>query len=161
MRKEEKALTVKYPYSRLKGLKEFFEFLQEPNWKPTKVDTTLLKKLGIAKGKESEAIYALRFLNIIDENGSPTPTFDELKNNYQLTLKRLVEEKYTSLFAMIPPRMINQKRLVNFFGTVTETAEYQAKLFVWLCEQAGIDLPNVEKQFHRARFDKEKIENME
>jgi hypothetical protein len=45
---------------------------------------------------------------------------------------------------------------VNFFGTTPETAEYQAKLFVWLCEQAGIELPNVEKRFHRSRFDKKK-----
>ncbi len=145
---------TKYPYARLTGMKEFFAFVQEPGWKPARIDVGLMKKLAIAKGKESEAIKALRFLNIIDENGVPSNIFDELKSEYQTTLRRIVQDAYADLFSLIPPRMINQKRLVNFFETTPETAEYQAKLFVWFCEQAGIDLLNVEKQFHRSRFDK-------
>ena len=69
-------------------------------------------------------------------------------------MKRLVLEKYKELFKLIPASMISQSRLVKFFGLAADTSEYQAKLFAWLCEQAGIELPNLEKQFHRARFDK-------
>jgi len=145
---------IKYPYSRLKGLKDFVAFAQEPGWKPAKIDTALFKKLGLAKGKEGEAVATLRFLGLIDEVDIPTAQFDELKQNYQATMKRLVQSKYSDLFSLIPPRMANQMRLVKFFGPPIETAEYQAKLFVWLCEEAGIELPNVEKRFHRARFDK-------
>jgi hypothetical protein len=148
----------KYPYARLKGIKDFMTFLREPGWKPTKVSRELLIKLDIAKGKESEALHALKFLGIIDSDGAPTQIFDELKGNYKSTLKRIIEESYSDLFSILPPRMMNQSRLVKFFGTTTETAEYQAKLFVWLCGEAGIDLPNVEKHFHRARFDKKKEE---
>ena len=147
---------INYPYARLTGMNEFMTFAQEPGWKPTKIDASLFKKLAIAKGKEREAVNALLFLGIIDENCAPTTTFDELKIEYHSTLKRIVQDKYAELFDMIPARMVNQQRLVNFFETATDTAEYQAKLFVWLCEQAGIALPNVEKRFHRARFDKKK-----
>ena len=147
---------IKYPYARLTGMKEFMVFVQEPGWKPTKIDVGLMKKLAIAKGKEHESINALLFLGIIDESGAPTATFDELKSEYQTTLRRIVQEKYADLFNLIPTRMANQQRLVNFFETTPETAEYQAKLFAWLCEQAGIDLPNVEERFHRSRFDKKK-----
>jgi len=70
--------------------------------------------------------------------------------------KKIINEKYSELFKIIPARMVNQHRLVRFFGTTIETAEYQAKFFAWLCEEAGIDLPNLEKKFHRARFDKKK-----
>lgn len=149
---------ITYPYARLTGMKDLMAFIQEPGWKPSNIDPALIKKLAIAKGKEREAIRTIRFLNIIDEEGSPTEIFDQLKLDYQPTLKQLVEEKYAELFKMIPTRMMNQQRLVNFFDTSADTAEYQAKLFVWLCEQAGINLENVEKRFHRARFDK-KIEN--
>jgi hypothetical protein len=145
-----------YPYARLTGMKEFMAFVCEPNWKPTKIDVNLLKKLAIARGKEYEAIKALHFLGIVDETGSPTAVFDELKLDYPTTLRRIIYEKYADLFNLIPTRMANQKRLVNFFETAQDTAEYQAKLFVWLCEQAGIELPNVEKRFHRSRFDKRK-----
>jgi len=152
---------IKYPYSRLKGLRDFMAFTQEPDWKPAKIDTTLFKKLGMAKGKEGEAVATLRFLGLIDKAGIPTAKFDELKQNYQVTMKRLVQSKYADLFSLIPPRMANQMRLVKFFGPPVETAEYQAKLFVWLCEQASIELPNVEKRFHRSRFDKEETDETE
>jgi hypothetical protein len=144
----------KYPYARLKGMQEFMAFTQEPGWRPAQIDADLLRRLDMAKGKESEAVAALRFLGIIDEGGAPTPAFDDLKADYQPTLRRLVEQAYAELFALIPPRMANQAKLVKFFGPPVETAEYQGKLFVWLCEQAGIALPNMEKKFHRARFDK-------
>lgn len=152
---------IKYPYSRLKGLKDFMTFAQEPDWKPPKIDTALFKKLGMAKGKEGEAVATLRFLGLIDEADVPTKQFDELKQKYQATMKRLVQSKYADLFNLIPARLANQMRLVKFFGLPVETAEYQAKLFVWLCEQAGIELPNVEKRFHRARFDKDEADETE
>lgn len=145
---------IKYPYARLKGMADFMTFVQEPGWKPSLIDSALLKKLGMAKGKEGEAIYALKFLGIIAPDGTPTTEFDNLKQDCEGTTKRLVLERYSELFSLIPARLANQSRLVNFFGDSVETAEYQAKLFVWLCKQAGIELPNVEKQFHRARFDK-------
>jgi len=150
---------IKYPSARLKGLKDFMAFTQEPDWKPDQVDIALLRKLDIGKGREGETVYALNFLGIIDSKGIPTADFDELKRDYSETLKRLVREKYGELLKLLPLRMINQSKLVKFFGSPVETAEYQAKLFVWFCEQAEISIPNIESKFHRARFDKQKTEN--
>lgn len=144
----------KFPSSRLKGLEEFMNFVHEPEWRPEKIDADMFKKLDMAKGKEGLAVHALKFLGIVDSDGVPTSEFDNLKQDYQVTMRRLVEEKYGSLFKILPSRMINQARLVKFFGPPIETAEYQAKLFVWFCQQANITLPNVEGKFHRARFDK-------
>lgn len=150
---------VKYPYSRLKGLKKFFDLCgDEPGWKPNKLDVELFKTLEMAKGKEREAVATLRFLRLIDDSGAPTPKFDELKKDFRGTLADQVKSGYSEPFNRIPAKLITQSKLVKFFGGKVETAEYQAKLFVWLCEQAGIELPNVEKNFHRARFDKEEEE---
>lgn len=149
---------IRYPSSRLKGLEEFMAFVQEPNWRPSPINIDLFKRLGMAKGKEGLAVYALKFIGVINEEGIPTEEFDNLKKDYQNTLKRLVQASYAELFSLIPTKLANQARLVKFFGGPVETAEYQAKLFVWFCKQAGIDLPNVEKHFHRARFDKEKAQ---
>lgn len=150
---------VAYPYARLKGLEEFMAFLQAPEWKPSKIDAALLKKLDVAKSKERETVHALEFLGIVNDDGAPTQEFDQLKADYRTTLRRLVLDKYRDLFDLIPPALVNQTRLVRFFGLSADTAEYQAKLFAWFCEQAGIDLPNLEKHFHRARFDKENNKN--
>jgi len=149
----------KYPSSRLKGLEEFMNFVHEPNWKPAKIDANLLKKLDMAKGKEGLAVYAIKFLGLIDSEGAPTSEFDNLKQDYQGTMRRLVEEKYADLLNLLPFRMINESRLVKFFGPPIETAEYQSKLFVWFCQQANIELPAVEHRFHRARFDRKKEKN--
>jgi hypothetical protein len=145
---------VKYPYSRLKGLVEFMTFVKEPGWKPEIIDTSLFKKLGIAKGKEGEAVNALKFLGIIAADGTPTIEFDNLKRDYKTTMNRLLFEKYHDLFNLIPPKLTNPTRLINFFGPPAETAEYQSKLFIWFCEEAGIELPTVNKNIHRSRFDK-------
>ncbi len=152
---------IKYPSARLKGLKDLVIFIQEPTWKPSKIDAALLKKLDIGRGREHETAYAIFFLGLIDSSGKPTNIFDELKKNYMGTMERLIRDKYADLFSILPPSMINQSRLVKFFESPVETSEYQAKLFVWFCEQAGIDLPNIEERFHRARFDKPKLEKGE
>lgn len=146
---------IKYPYARLSGMTGFMECLHtNPGWKPDVINADLLKTLEIAKGKEGETVYSLKFLGVIGDDGVPTDEFDNLRTDYQGTLQRLVSERYRELFKQIPPSMMNQSRLVKFFSPSVETAEYRAKLFGWLCEQAGIELPNLEKQFHRARFDK-------
>ena len=49
---------IKYPSSRLKGLDEFMNFVREPEWRPSKIDVDLMKKLDMAKGKEGLAIQA-------------------------------------------------------------------------------------------------------
>jgi hypothetical protein len=147
---------IKYPSARLKGLEEFMAFVQEPDWRPSPINIDLFRRLGMAKGKEGLSIHALKFIGIINEDGIPTEEFENLKKDYQNTLKRLVQTSYAELFSLIPPKLANQARLVKFFGDPVETAEYQAKLFLWFCKQADIELPNVEERFHRARFDREK-----
>lgn len=154
---DDKKRITRYPSARLAGMKEFMSFLKEPDWRPVCIDSKLLKVLEMAKGREAESVHALRFLGIIDNDGKPTEQFDQLKQNYQETLRKIVFTRYSELLKLIPARMMNQRRLVRFFGTTTETAEYQAKFFAWLCEEAGIDLPNLEKKFHRARFDKKEV----
>src|SRR5687768_7791709 len=111
-------------------------------------------KFNCSQTAMRELIIYHCFLGVIDNAGVPTEEFDNLKKDYQPTLRRLVQEKYSELLSFFPLAKINQARLVSYFGQPVETAEYQAKFFVWLCEQAGIELPNVEKKFHRARFDK-------
>ena len=150
---------IKYPYARLTGVTQFMNFVREPGWKPDVVNVDLLKTLDIAKGKEREAVSALKFLGIISDDGTPTEEFDNLKQDFTGTINRLVRDKYQELFRLLPVNLINQSRLVKFFGLSADTSEYQAKLFAWFCEQAGIELPNLEKRFHRARFDKKNDKN--
>jgi hypothetical protein len=150
----------RYPDARVKGIEEFFELVQEESdWNPDLISKETLKTLGMARGKETNALFALRFLGIINGNGEPTEEFHNLREDFSGTLNKLVMSSYGKLFNMVPKSRMNQLTLVNFFmqqGYSEETAEYQAKLFVELCHDAGIELPNVEDSFQRARFRKDK-----
>lgn len=152
---------IRYPDARLKGLHEFFEIVRdELTWKPDRITIDTFKTLGLARGKEANALFALKFLGIIDAEGSPTANFDKLRNEYQPTLEVLVRASYDKLFKIIPIGRINQRSLVSYFmthGYSEETAEYQAKLFVDLCHESQIQLPNVEANFKRARFRNKKM----
>jgi hypothetical protein len=145
---------IRYPSARLTGVTRFTEFLRKPGWKPDAVKVSVLQRLGIAPSKERETIYALQFLGIIANDGTLTEQFDNLQSDYAGTMKRLVPEAYKEVFKLLPADMITQDSLVLFFGMATDTSEYQAKLFAWFCEQAGIELPNLEKRFHRKHNDK-------
>jgi hypothetical protein len=149
---------VFYPDARVKGVREFFDIVQQDrDCMPSLISKETFKTLGIAPSHESNAISAIKFLGIIDKNGVPTEEFYSLRQDFINTLAKLVKTSYTKLFNNIPIRLMSQKTLVNFFvqqGYSEETAEYQAMLFVSLCHDAKINLPNVEKAFKRARFDK-------
>jgi hypothetical protein len=156
MPKKQKNPSIRYPDARLKGLRGFFELVRdEPTWKPDPITIDVFKALEVARGKESNAIFALKFLGILDAKGSPNTDFDNLRRDYQPTLCRLVRTSYAKLFQTIPIGRINQRSLVSFFmtqGYAEDTAEYQAMLFVDLCREAQILLPNAEASFKRARF---------
>jgi hypothetical protein len=149
----------RYPDARLTGMRAFFELLRaEPDWRPDPVDVDTLKSLGIAVGKERNTLFALEFLGVINTQGSPTKDFDGLRADYQPTLRKLVRSGYAKLFQTIPTSRANQATLVRFFrtnGYSEETAEYQAKLFVYVCKEAAINLPIAETTFKRSRFAKD------
>jgi hypothetical protein len=139
--------SVKYPMARIRGMQQFMEFTREPHWKPSLVDVSLLKKLGMATSKEREVIQTLRFLGVINNAGIPTKEFGNLQRDYRGTMKRLVQEQYQDLFKLLPVNQINQSNLVKFFGPSVEASEYRAKLFIWLCKQGGIELSNLDKRY--------------
>jgi hypothetical protein len=159
MKKQKKLPTIKFPYARLTGISGFMEYARQDGWEPAKIDIPMIKKMGIGTGKEGLVVSTVHFLKLIDDSGLPTRELRNLQEDYPKTLRRLVVISYKDLFSVIPAKLVNQHRLVSFFsseGFSVETAEYQAKLFVWLCKEAGIELPSVEEKFHRARFDAKK-----
>ena len=131
-----------YPLVTPQSMAEMMEFIRKPGWNHS-IDEEFLKKLGIAPNNEPKVPYALRFLGIINGEGAPTKEFGELKTNYQATLKRLVKEKYADLFDVIPPDTATRKRVTNFFGK-KQTDERRARFFIWICKEAGIELPNLD-----------------
>lgn len=156
--KKRKPRSVIYPDARLKGIRGFFALVkEEPSWRPDPISAGTLRTLGIGPSKERNIIRALIFLGIIDGEGHPTAELDNLRKDFQPTLKRLLRKSYAGLFETVPSNRITEATLVRFFeraGYGRDTAEYQGALFVGLSNDAGLDLPNVGESFTRARFGK-------
>lgn len=147
-----------YPYARIKAMHEIMEFIRDPDWNPKVINRELLELLGIAPSKEREVINALKFLGIIDDEMRPTQVLGALKTDYSHGMINIVNDVYADLFSILPTKLIDQDRVVNFFmnssGTSRDTAEYQGMFFKWACNEAGIELPNLPESFKRARFRK-------
>jgi len=145
-----------YPYARPSAMEAFFGLIvEEKGWKPGSITTKTLTSLGIAPSKENETLACLKFLGIIDERGVPTDMFSALRKDFQPELAKAIRTKYEEVLDQIPARRISQETLVAFFkssGFVQDTAEYQGALFVFLCQKAGIALPNASTSFKRARL---------
>ena len=145
---------TRWPHARIKAMNKLMESVKD-GWKPGRVDIALIETLAIAPSKEAQALQAIRFLDMIDDDGVPTEKWDEIKRAYQPTMRGLAESKYAPLFERIPNKLITQESVVNFFiksGYGRDTAEYQGMFFGWLCRQAGIQVPNLPETFKRARF---------
>lgn len=152
---------IQYPYARPKALDELFDLIRkEASWNPSVINVKTLKTLGIAPSKEIEAISCLIFIGLIDNEGKLTDVFSRTRENFQKTLLEQVQKSYKEIFDQIPISRINQETLVNFFmgyGFSEDTAEYQGVLFVYFCKKGGIDIPNADASFKRARFKKKKL----
>lgn len=150
--------TERYPDARLKGMRALFELMKvEKDWRPDIVNAATLSTLGVAPSKESNVVSALKFLGILDDAGRPSNEFDSLRTDFEGSLARLVKRSYSRLFKTIPTNRMTQQTLVKFFmqnGYAEDTAEYQGMLFVGLCNDSGLRLPNVEESFKRSRFKK-------
>ncbi len=147
MKSNNMSVTLKYPFAAPDSVDEMMQFIRHPTWKQT-INIALLKKMGIATNNEGKVTSTLKFLGITATDGAPTEEFDELKKNYRATLKRLVQSAYKDLFEVFAPELITRSRLMSFFGEPKQGAERRSRLFIWLCTQAGIDLPNINDSNH-------------
>lgn len=123
---------------------------------PPTVDSGVLKKLGFAPNNESYVINVLRFLNIIDADGSRTDVAKEAflhhdDTRFQQQFGELVQSSYAALFELHGDRAWEQSQdvLVQFFRTNDATTavvgRLQAKTFMQLSQLAGHGAPTSRK----------------
>ncbi len=131
-----------FPFPAAKTMSDLMERIRRPTW-TLPVDAKMMDKMGIASNNQAKPVAALRFLELIDETGMPTSRLRELQQNYKETLRKVIREKYSELFAIYAPEEMTRARLERYFGAPTQVNERRARFFSWLCKEAGIELPNL------------------
>ncbi len=132
----------KYPFPAAKTMSAVMERIRRPNWN-LPIDAKMMDKIGIASNNQAKPVAALRFLELIDSAGMPTAKLRDLQHNYTSTLRQIADEKYAELFSIYSPEEMTRTHIEKYFGPPTQVNERRARFFVWLCREAGIELPNL------------------
>lgn len=115
---------------------------------PSKVDSATLKKLGLAPNNESFLINILRFLKLIDEDGTKTKDASDIfsqhnDDKFRENIKSLISLAYNDLFDLYGDQTweIDLDSLITFFRSTDQTSsligKHQARTFKVLVAICG------------------------
>jgi hypothetical protein len=114
---------------------------------PTRIDSDYLRVNKIAPGNEYKVVGALRYLDLIDDDGKPTENSRLLKTKgatYTLALQDIVRKAYSGIFRRLKPNEITREGIYNHFvtqgGLGAEMATKATRFLVKLCRMAEIEL---------------------
>ncbi len=123
----------------------FRTFLERIRWvtTPKKVDKKLLDDYGIPPKNQSALLSALKFLGLIDDNGTPTSDFRRLQSSgteFRNGLEEIVRKSYANLLVRFDALRGDRERVSNYFATnySPATAKKATILFFELCREIGI-----------------------
>ena len=113
---------------------------------PSPLNSKVLETIGIPAGNFSRTLQALRFLNLIDDDGSHTKGFDRLAQagesggEYRDLLAEIIRNAYHSVFEIVDPSQDNEAAIHDAFRQFQPEAQRSrmVALFLGLCEQASI-----------------------
>jgi hypothetical protein len=116
-----------------------------------------ITRVGVSEGNASRTLQALRFLNLVDEEGHRTQTFDRLgrvpTNEYVNVLGVIIKEAYSNVFAIIDPAEATDIEINDAFRYYQPQAQRgrMVSLFRSLCQEAELITGGPPKTRKRAR----------
>jgi hypothetical protein len=117
---------------------------------PAPIDAGVLQRVGISDSLIPRTLQALQMLDLVDENGAPTPVFEAIRlapeAEYPKKLGEWLKGAYPDVFAYIDPMKDDETRVRDAFRGYQPTGQ-QARmvtLFQGLCKAAGL-MPDVAK----------------
>ena len=130
------------PYVPVRTLSAFLDRIRHINL-PAPITSGSLEKIGMSKGTYLALVSALRFLDLIDENGAPTDKLRSLQTSgeeFQTNLEKVVRSAYVDLFSWLDPSKDDREHIRNYFAREFSpaTAEKATALFLDLCDEASI-----------------------
>lgn len=111
---------------------------------PTPVTVETVERVGVSAALAPRTAQALKVLDLIDEDGSPTPAMLGLRKasteEYQQRLTEVLETAYGEVFRYVDPREDDVERVRDAFRHFTPVGmqDRMVTLFLGLCATAGI-----------------------
>lgn len=161
------------PYAAAANIKAVLQRARTRNL-PEIVNNDFLRIVGIPEIVYGRVMQALRFLGLIQEDGTPTDKFEAIAGStddqYRELLDKVVREAYRKEFEMVDPSKDPQSKVRDAFRRFQPRSQTNrmVMLFLSLCREAGIgvlDAPRLRRmqEFVTAKpskaKDEEKLEN--
>lgn len=111
---------------------------------PESITNDFLRIAGIGDAVFGRVTQALRFLNLVHEDGRPTDKFEALagatESQYRELLEAVIREAYRKEFEVIDPGQDIQPKVVDAFSPYQPRSQTSrmVMLFLGLCREAGI-----------------------
>ncbi len=100
--------------------------------------------MGVAEGNSDRVQKALQFLDLIDQSGKRTSTFDRLRKastaEYESVLAEIVRAGYAPILAIVDPKVDTDLAVNDAFRHYEPAGQRKQMvvLFHALCEEAGL-----------------------
>ena len=139
----------KAPYISAAALSQFFDHIRYVST-PKKVDAGLLRDYGVSEGNVFALMSTLKFLGVIDNEGSPTPAYNSLQvmgEEFVSNLREVVNTAYADLFARLDVSRDSREHIRNYFSRNYGASQSNKAtiLFLDLCKEAGIPVASESK----------------
>lgn len=112
---------------------------------PNQIDKSVFT--GLAGGTQTHLLAAMKFLDLIDDKGIPTPKLRELVAADEVRrkplLKKMLEESYPELIALGLRRATGDQlneRMETCYSVVGSTRQKAVRFFLQGAEEAGLEL---------------------
>jgi len=135
---------LKPPYRRPVWYEKFFESIQKRTI--TKFSLEFIRlNLTSVKSEAYKLQNGLRFLNLVDLKGNPTPQLEKLRvtgEAFEKNFEEVIRKAYYDLFNTVLIESARPESLINYmierYGYSQPLAEEAVALFVYFCKKAGI-----------------------
>lgn len=132
------------PYVSVATLEKLVDFISTHNY--SLYSSEIFKKQGFNDSDASWSVNTLKFLGLLNDDGTCTPLMAKLRllgDARKTEIEKIVKAAYKSLFdVMAEPQNLSPDKLVNEFVVVYDMsrrlAESAARVFGRLCEYGGI-----------------------
>jgi hypothetical protein len=136
---------IQPPYGSVKWYDDFFRLLERIEI--NKVDAPFLKTHEIAGGNEYKLITGLKFLDLINQDGTATDRMKTLRltgEKYTENFQKMVNDAYSVLIKKVDLEKAKANDVVNTliddYKMARSTAKQGTKIFVFLAQKANIPI---------------------
>ncbi|MBK1868092.1 DUF5343 domain-containing protein [Aestuariivirga sp. YIM B02566] len=111
---------------------------------PAPVNADTLLRAGISESLITRTLQALQVLDLIDENGAPSPVFEGIRRapqaEYKMRLQEWLKAAYQDVFAFVDPSKDDATQIRDAFRNYQPTGQQDrmVTLFTGLCAAAGL-----------------------